>query len=490
MRSFNQLRSILLAVVALLFGHTLLAAEPITIGDRRELFVDRALIEKADGVELRMHTPQPAGVALQFDRPWEGAYSCYFTVLEDRAVHRMYFSGRPLFTEDKDDRSSTCYAESRDGITWNKPDVGLCEVGGNKNNNVLLQYDGSVTHNFAPFRDTKPGIAADARYKALGGLEQSLWAFTSSDGVHWRRLQAEPVVRNDQFSFDSQNVAFWSEAENCYVCYFRTWKKIGKKNFRAISRATSQDFVQWSAGEEMHYGDAPFEQLYTNQTFPYFRAPHIYIALPMRFFPNRAVIDDATFEELPIDARYKSQTRRESSDGVLMTSRGGNRYDRTFLDAFMRPGLDAGNWVSRAMLSARGVLQTGPAEMSVYYQQHYGQPSARLMRYTLRLDGFASAHAGYSAGTLLTKPFVFKGNQLEINFSTGAGGGVKVELQNVDGTPLPGYSLADATETVGDAVQRQVSWKDWSNVGKLAGKPVRLLFELRDADLYSYRFRP
>ena len=52
-------------------------------------------------------------------------------------------------------------------------------------------------------------------------------------------------------TYDSQNVAFWSQSEQCYVCYFRTWKKVGKTNYRWISRSTSEDFVTWSVPVEM-----------------------------------------------------------------------------------------------------------------------------------------------------------------------------------------------------------------------------------------------
>ncbi len=78
------------------------------------------------------------------------------------------------------------------------------------------------SHNFAPFADTRPGIPAAERYKALAGtVESGLAAFVSPDGLRWRKLREEPVMRDG--AFDSQNVAFWSSHEKCYVCFFRTW---------------------------------------------------------------------------------------------------------------------------------------------------------------------------------------------------------------------------------------------------------------------------
>ena len=111
-----------------------------------------------------------------------------------------------------------------------------------------------------------------------------------------------------------------------------------------------------------------------------------------------------------------------------------------------------------------------------------------MRRYTLRLDGFVSAGASLTGGELLTKPLVFEGNRLEINFSTSAGGTVHVEIQDGEGTPVPGFTLGECHAQYGDQLDRIVSWRSGADVSKLAGKPARLRFILRDADLYSFRF--
>ncbi|NLX99352.1 MAG: hypothetical protein GXY83_24710 [Rhodopirellula sp.] len=130
-------------------------------------------------------------------------------------------------------------------------------VCGTKQNNVVLHGHAPASHNFSPFLDTKLGVPASERFKAVGGLH-GLLAFASKDGIHWRELREKPVVT--QGAFDSQNVVFWSEAEGVYVCYFRT----SSQGIRSVSRATSPDFLSWSEPVAMHYGDAPPEHLYTN----------------------------------------------------------------------------------------------------------------------------------------------------------------------------------------------------------------------------------
>ena len=135
-------------------------------------------------------------------------------------------------------------------------------------------------------------------------------------------------------------------------------------------------------------------------------------------------------------------------------------------------------------------VETGPAEMSFYANQNYGQPTAHLRRYSLRTDGFVALHAGYDGGEMISRPFQFGGKQLEINFATSAAGSVKVELQDAAGKPIESFALADCQEQIGNEIDRVVSWKKGSDVSSLAGKPVRLRLVLKDADVFSLRFRP
>lgn len=111
-----------------------------------------------------------------------------------------------------------------------------------------------------------------------------------------------------------------------------------------------------------------------------------------------------------------------------------------------------------------------------------------LRRYTLRLDGFVSINAGWKGGQLLTKPLRFEGDRLELNFATSAAGSIRVEIQDADGNAVEGFALADCEEVFGDSVDGVVPWKTDADLGALSGQTVRLRFELKDADLYSFRF--
>lgn len=463
------------------------ADDAMAIGSRRELFVDHFLIQKLDGVSLQLQHPQPAGIALKFDQRWEGQVSGYVTVIHDGDLYRMYYRGRPLTGYgDNDPRAQevTCYAESKDGITFTRPNIGLISFGGSKDNNAILADQGPITHNFAPFLDTKPGIPKSERFKAVGGSSGSgLIGYVSEDGIHFRKLQEKPLITGG--AFDSQNNVLWSDHEQCYVCFFRT----GKNGIRWITRTTSTDFLNWTPSVDMTFGDTPEEHLYTNQTVSYFRAPHIYIGLAARFLPHRRSLTDAQVAALKLDDKVNYDgLKLDSSDAVLLSSRGGNRYDRTFLESLVRPGTDLRNWVARSNYPARGVVATGPTEMSMYIQRCYGQPSAHLERLTFRTDGFVSVHANYQPGELTTKALTFDGKRLSVNLSSSAVGGVFVEIQDAAGKPIPGFTLAECQELNTDDTDRVVSWVKGSDVSSLAGKPIRLRFRLKDADLYAFQF--
>jgi hypothetical protein len=372
--------------------------------------------------------------------------------------------------------------------------LGLFEFEGSKANNIIWTGEKKAyweSHNFSPFKDANPDTPASQRYKAVtlsraivageSDHRKVLMAFVSPDGIHWQRLQEEPVIT--QGSFDSHNIAFWDTVQKRYVCYFRATQQ-GK---RSVSRATSADFVHWSEPELLDFGGTPIEQFYTNGIMAYDRNPHLYLGFPMRFVPpsERGTVG---FELRKTDGL---------SDAVFMSSHDGLHWHRAFMEAFLRPGLDPKNWGGAHGNSTPvwGMIQTGEHEFSFYWAEHYDNYPAKeimpqLRRGTLRVDGFASVNAPYAGGEFVTKPLVFEGRTLVMNVSTSAVGSVKVEIQHAAGRPVPGFDLASAVEIWGDEIERPAAWRSGHDLSRLAGKPVRLRFVMKDADLYAIRFRP
>ena len=461
----------------------------IDLGTKRELFVDYFLIETLENVSLKQHSPIYRGAVLHFDQPWEGLFCGYITMIHDEGKYRCYYRGSSG-GDDGGTHETVCVAFSDDGIHWTKPNLGIVDEYETKENNVIMTGVLHFAHNFCPMLDSRPGVAREERYKALAGTHHSggLHAFYSEDGIHWKKVSDKAVLSTPeeyQYGFDSQNIPLWSERDNCYLCYFRVVLASGK---RAIARATSKDFLHWENIQEMEVihdnQTAPFEQFYTNQTGVYFRAPHIHVATPARFMESRRVLTAEQAKAANVNPSYFN----DCSDAVFLTNRNGNRYDRTFMEAFIRPGIGLQNWVSRTNYPACNILPTSDHEMSIYVNANYAAPNAELRRYTLRWDGFASLNAPYDGGTFVSKPLTFSGNQLSLNFSTSAAGGIKVQLEKPDGTPIPGFTLDECHEIIGDEIDRKVVWNDDTNVSALAGEAVRLRFVMKDADVYSFRF--
>ena len=183
--TINRLRVRLLAntavALALVLPLTLVAQRAgspgavYDLGLRRELFVDTYLIDSLEGVRLKLQEPRPAGVALRYDGPTEDNYCFYTTVLQDGDIYRMYYRGRIAPREQAStnvhlERQTTCYAESCDGIHWTKPSLGLLDVNGSRDNNVILE-----THapQFLPLhrRSSRraPWGALQGKHRPVGG---------------------------------------------------------------------------------------------------------------------------------------------------------------------------------------------------------------------------------------------------------------------------------------------------------------------------------
>lgn len=468
---------------------------PVVIQNQRELFVDSYLGLQLKNIEHRLATPIVANGGMTFDKPWEGNTVLYFTIFHDGRHYKMYYRGKGRIKGELTD--VTCYAESDDGIEWKRPNLRIHEVNGTLDNNVILVNEPfEVSHNFAAMYDGRPGVPQEERYKAVGGSNHpgkpgsGLNRMVSSDGIHWR-LYADTTELFADFALDSHNILTWLPKEQCYAIYLRTYTKVqpgnpfppkGSGGIRTIARSVSKDFIHWTKPEVMDFGDTKKEHLYTNNTQPYYRAPHILFAMPSRYSPGISVLSPKEAEDMKLAETH----RKGASDAVLMTSRGGNTYERKFMQTFVRPGFNRRNWGARSNAPATGLLQTSPTETSFYVSRGYASPKPFIERMVVRTDGFASLHAGYEAGSATTKPIVLKGSSLSANFSTSTTGYVKVVILDEAGNELAGFGEKDALPLIGDRIDQEVKWMSGKSIKDIRDKTVRIKFVIKDADLYSF----
>ncbi len=495
----------------------------IQLGSTREVCWDMYFVEESEGVTLTMHKPVRKNVVLNCDAPWEGSHCGYISLLKVGDVFRMYYRAEELSlaskleTEKKKDGPdftgstkayavSICMAESKDGKTFTRPSLCKFEIFGEKDNNIIFRDEEEYIDNFSIFYDENPDCPPDEKFKALryteGPEENALMYYKSADGLDFTYDRILPVPGK----FDTFNVTLWDKKTEQYFLYYRDYHKADGRttprcevdvvhDIRDVRVATSKDFKTWELHGRIDFGpNAEDIPLYVNGITKYFRSENIFWGLPVRY--NDRVADKHNFKALTLPGfnRYESIEKlgREATvvtDAVLITSRDGLRFDRTD-EGFATPGPeDGGNWRYGDCYHAYGAFETasdfpGEAnEMSIYSGKGNASQPIAITRYTLRLDGFFSWNAAYSGGYVLTKPFTFAGNSLSVNFATSAMGHVRILVCDEAGNPIPGY---DSGKVFGNSIDRTVGFEE--DLSKLAGMPVRLRFEMKDCELYSFVF--
>jgi hypothetical protein len=487
----------------------------VDIGSRLEPFFDDYLIESVHGdVAHRLRHPAPREVVLETNRPWEGNACGTVTVFHDGEKYRMYYRTWHIdldATKDVADMterfpSTICVAYSDDAIRWERPEIGLFDYEGSKRNNIVWRGIGEKqigVSGFAPFIDTNPDCCEGEKYKAVGAQCRStqgfLWAMVSPDGIRWELMREEPIITDGKF--DSQNLSFWDAKRREYRAYIRDFHSYSdhySSGIRGIKTATSKDFKDWSDPVWLEYPEAPNEQLYTNQIYPYYRAPHLFIGFPTRYTEREwtpALENLSEFDERKRRADFHMRYGTAVTDNLFMVSRDGRTFKR-WGEAFIRPGSQStGNWVygdnyqSWRLVETPSAVKGEPSEISFYATEGYWRGTSNMFRrYSIRKDGFASLNATLSGGEVITRPVRFAGDRLYLNLSTSGAGSIRVEIRDLDGSPLPGFTLNDCWEIIGDCLDQPVQWKNGYSVKELIGKPVRLRFELHDADLFAFHF--
>ncbi len=475
----------------------------------KEVCWDMSIVEQADGVRVQMHQPVRRNRILDCNQPWEGSCCCYAKVFHDGEKYRFYYRGM----ERKDGFGSDfahgvwCVAYSEDGKTFTRPDLGLFAFNGSTHNNIIMQIENYAIDNFSIVLDENPSCPPEEKYKAFAGEvppegPRRLRYYVSADGIHFHEVDLVKAAG----AFDSLNICFYDERKDCYALYLRGLHnadpahKIPFENephVRDVRVSYSTDMENWTEPKLLDYGEGDKDeiQLYTNGVMKY-PGTDVYLAIPTRYIDRAG--DKHNFQYLSdlggnrtraLEGKCEERLGTAVTEAMLMTSRDGEHFCRT-KEAFYTPGFERpDNWAYGDGYFAVGLVETAsdfeyePNELSLYVGLYPAYKPASFERYTIRCDGFFSYRADFAGGSLTTKPFIFEGENLQINFATSAVGFVRIEILDEQGNAIKGY---DTGRLFGNSLARPCDFE--APLSALAGKPVRFRMTMKDADLYAFRF--
>ena len=485
-------------------------ANGLNIGSKREFFWDNYIIDtEKTTAQFKQHKPVFEDVVMEEENLWESGMGDYITIIKDGGLYRMWYSTHIIwFDKTYEPEGGVCYAESSDGIHWVKPTLGMKAHEGCYDNNVLLGRKEGKCDNFSVFKD-EHGLPEE-RYKGVGSYQtrhekNHLCCWVSPDGLHFTRK----YTIGKHGAYDSFNTAFWDEERETYVCYFRGYHSFDEngnlversKNgddgaVRDVRVIYSKDMVNWTEDKYLEFYDIDGNELeeyplYTNNVCPYYRGKHISLGFPVRYVSN--LLWTSNFDRLCGKeerlARIKSSTVRGGlalTDCIFMMSRDGEsflRYDNAFMDSGPE---NTKNWgygncyLTYGYVETRDKVKGADNKLSIYTGGGPFNTPARVERHTLRIDGYVSMRASYKGAKIVTKPFVFSGDTFVANFATSARGFIDITIRDEDDNFISSGIVR------GDKVDKVISFD--SKIADFAGKTVVMEINMKDADIYSFRF--
>jgi hypothetical protein len=476
--------------------------EPLPAGNRKQLFIDVKFIERMKGIQFSVNPPRKVKPVLFPDRPWDKRQVGPFAnVIEHEGLLKMWYvvRGEGLWTH--------AYATSKDGIEWEKPELGQVEFGGSKANNMVLRNStgqGSVFLDpVAPAHQRFKLTASDAApgpgpLGTIGG--GGLFLLCSPDGIRW--TEEYKVL---PFGVDTHNQLIWDARLKTYVAYLRGWNpgrvvvrcEIPKdavtgawphtpvRNPRYLWRvfegrenwlpALSTELPTVMAADERDPADC---DLYSPVVSIYPWAESVYLAFPSLFYHTAPPGTEKVSRTGPVEVH-------------LAVSRDGIRWNRPQRRPYVGLGLP-GSAEARQVYVSPGLIRRGN-ELYQYYggvEAGHGVPPQKnaIHLAVQRLDGFVSVDANEAGGELTTPPITFQGRKLTLNLDTSALGSAAVEVTGGDGATLPGFELRNCEPIIGNDVAHEVKWRADPDLGALQGRPVRLRIRMRSAKLYAFQF--
>ncbi|MGA4508414.1 hypothetical protein ACQB6R_10025 [Propionibacteriaceae bacterium G1746] len=377
-------------------------------------------------------------------------YRCYYTLFikdptskdtrpADRARKPYVISGR---------QTGCAYAESKDGVRWTKPQLGIVDFEGSTANNLLFT-DIQGTSVLYDAKDPNPA----RRFKLLTLKEKggtSLCVAFSADGIHFSDLQPWPAASGSPVpGGDCHNQVFIDPRTNEYVLITRLWDN----NIRVSAMSRSTDFINWSKPVEIHRGTGFESQIYS---MPVFEKHGVYLGLASMFHDGDDTRDD--YDSVDLELHWSSNTAEWQPVAV-------DPEDATFIPhGNKRGGYPNGEFDSNVVFSAVPIEEDD--KLWFYYMGgkggHTNWRESALGRGWIEKDRYAAyvPRRGNRTTVLTTQGLNFSEGILQILADIEPGGDLRCELRNVGGTVVqPGFELSKSRVSERGDGWLDISWR-------------------------------
>jgi len=465
----------------LLTAITAFGKEGATVFKRdRYLVLDSRIIAEAVNAQLTVGVVQKDenNPLFREDKPWEPRFdNPYSSVIYDRQekIYKCWYSifiksdyeatpsdkRAPLQWKEGRRSCGVCYATSKDGIRWEKPELGIIEFNGSKKNNLVIEYN----HGVAVIKDTHE-TDPQKRYKAIHPQRKDSAVWFSPDGIRWgKRHNAGPISHGD-----TNQAVWWDPDIGKYVLITRRWGganttgRYGRNGHRQKVRSVSSDFLKWSKPALVIEGLDLRMQIHD---MPVVRHAGVYLGMVGLF---------------DIEASKQWCELAWSPDSI--------QWHRISPGTPLIPnGQVMGDYDWGCIFASVPLI--GKDKIRMYY----GANDGRFMAWRngffslawLRADGFAGyeqiAGGSNKTGSLTTTPVQAVAGSLCISADVAPSGYVKVTVFDEDNRELAQGELI--AKTVTDA---PIQWTGGFSFKTLKGKRIKLKFELRESKLYSFSF--
>jgi hypothetical protein len=450
---------------------------PIDVG--RQLFVDDFLIRETT-LTRTFHQPQPyaQNPVLKPDKPWECAtpspcampFSDGVWYDPQDKLFKLWYMGGYL--------GPTCYATSKDGLTWEKPDLDV-----KPGTNIVLPEptEPSRRDSSTVWLDLDEKDPAKRFKLFLVRKWQGKWTgflYLSPDGIHW----GEPAASTGPLGGDRSTVFYnpfrkvWVYSKRAQIPEDPRWRRYYETPDLI---AGAQNAIEGSAAARLWIGaddlDPPREDL--------------------KIHPQLYNLDAVAYESLMLGlfSIWPGQPTDRAKPNYLCVgfSRDGFHWDRPDHRPFINVSERYGDWNWGNVQSAGGGCLVVGDQLYIYYSARAGVQGTKDSGVCatgvamLRRDGFASMDAADAEGTLTTRPLQFSGKYLFVNLEAKQGE-LRVEAIDEHGQPIAPFTKENCDAIRADSTRQRIAWKGTDDLSTLAGKPVAFRFHLKQGQLYSF----